>query len=180
MRSRVALLLRFYSVFCVGADFGSLGLFGRIFGDFFRDFIAIVKNCVRETAVRVHIGAQNCGKNAIFQSRLDKYSVFRNSSACLCTWFFTVSLGFHSELCVSSTLLGFDIRLTDFLGFRGGRFQVDFPLKFVLKSKEKLVLVTPWPFWWSFGWFWKVCWVSKFAVSLRFHSAFSLLEGLLG
>ena len=85
VRSRLALLLRFYSVFCVGADFGSLGLFGRIFGDFFRDFIAIVKNCVRETAVRVHIGAQNCGKNAIFQSRLDKYSVFRNSSACLCT-----------------------------------------------------------------------------------------------
>ena len=83
--SRLALLLRFYSVFCFGADFGSLGLFGRIFGDFFRDFIAIVKNCVRETAVRVHIGAQNCGKNAIFQSRLDKYSVFCNSSACLCT-----------------------------------------------------------------------------------------------
>ena len=84
VRSRLALLLRFYSVFCVGADFGSLGLFGRIFGDFFRDFIAIVKNCVRETTVRVHIGAQNCGKNSIFQSRLDKYSVFRNSSACLC------------------------------------------------------------------------------------------------
>ena len=120
--SRLALLLRFYSVFCVGADFGSLGLFGRIFGDFFRDFIAIVKNCVRETAVRVHIGAQNCGKNAIFQTRLDKYSVFRNSSACLCTWFFTVSLGFHSELCVSSTSLGFDIRLTQFRYFRGGRF----------------------------------------------------------
>ena len=85
VRSRLALLLRFYSVFHFGADFGSLGLFGRIFGYFFRDFIAIVKNCVRETAVRVHIGAQNCGKNAIFQSRLDKYSVFRNSSACLCT-----------------------------------------------------------------------------------------------
>ena len=85
VRSRLALLLRFYSVFCVGVDFGSLGLCGRIFGDFFRDFIAIVKNCVRETAVRVHIGAQNCGKNAIFQSRLDKYCVFRNSSACLST-----------------------------------------------------------------------------------------------
>ena len=84
VRSRLALLLRFYTVFCVGADFGSLGLFGRILVDFFRDFIAIVKNCVRETAVRVHIGAQNCGKNAIFQSRLDKYFVFRNSSACLC------------------------------------------------------------------------------------------------
>ena len=84
VRSHLAFLLRFYSVFYVGADFGSLGLFGRIFGDFFRDFIAIVKNCVRETAVRVHIGVQNCGKNAIFQSRLDKYSVFRNSSACLC------------------------------------------------------------------------------------------------
>ena len=85
VRSRLALLLRFYSVFRVGVDFGSLGLFGRIFGDFYRDFIAIVKNSVRETAVRVHIGVQNCGKNAIFQSRLDKYSVFRNSSACLCT-----------------------------------------------------------------------------------------------
>ena len=85
VRSGVALLLRFYSVFRVGVDFAPLGLFGRIFGDFYRDFIAIVKNSVRETAVRVHIGAQNCGKNAIFQSRLDKYSVFRNSSACLCT-----------------------------------------------------------------------------------------------
>ena len=85
VRSRLALLLCFYSVFHFGADFGSLGLFGRIFSDFFTDFIAIVKNSVRETAVRVHIGVQNCGKNAIFQSRLDKYSVFRNSSACLCT-----------------------------------------------------------------------------------------------
>ena len=84
VRSRLALLLRFYSVFCVGTDFGSLGLFGSILVDFFKDFIAIVKNCVRETAVRVHTGAQNCGKNVIFQSRLDKYSVFRNSSACLC------------------------------------------------------------------------------------------------
>ena len=85
VRSRLALLLRFYSVFRFGTDFGPLGLFGRIFGDFYRDFIAIVKNCVRKTAVKVHIGAQNCGKNAIFQIRLDKYSVFRNSSACLCT-----------------------------------------------------------------------------------------------
>ena len=85
VRARLALLLRFYRVFRVGVDFGSLGLFGRIFGDLYRDFIAIVKNSVRETAVRVHIGVQNCGKNAIFQSRLDKYSVFRNSSACLCT-----------------------------------------------------------------------------------------------
>ena len=85
MRSRLALLLRFYSVFRVGVDFGSLGLFGLIFGDFYRDFIAIVENGVRETAVRVHIGVQNCGKNATFQSGLDKYSVFRNSSACLYT-----------------------------------------------------------------------------------------------
>ena len=71
MRSRLALFLRFYNVFQFGADLGALGLFGRIFNDFCRDFIAIVKNSVRETAVRVHIGAQNCGKNAIFQSRLD-------------------------------------------------------------------------------------------------------------
>ena len=85
VRSRLALLLRFYSVFCVGADFRSLGLFGRIFGDLFKDFKAIVKNCVREIAVRVHIGARNCCKNAIFQSRLDKYSVFDNSRALLCT-----------------------------------------------------------------------------------------------
>ncbi len=84
VRSRLALLLRFYSVFRFGADFGPLGLVGRILGDFYRDFIAIVKNCVRETAVGVHIGVQNCGKNATFQYRLDKYSVFRNSSACLC------------------------------------------------------------------------------------------------
>ena len=66
VRSRLALLLRFYTVFGVGTDFGSLGLFGNILVDFFRDFIAIVKNCVRETAVRVHIGVQNCGKNANF------------------------------------------------------------------------------------------------------------------
>ena len=85
VRARLALLLWFYSVFRVGVDFAPLGLFGRIFCDFYKDFIAIVKNSVRETAVRVHIGVQNCGKNAIFQSRLDKYSVFRNSSACLCT-----------------------------------------------------------------------------------------------
>ena len=48
----------------------------------------------------------------------------------------------------------------------------------MLKSKEKLVLVTPWPFWWSFGWFWKVCWISKFAVSLRFLLAFGRFAGL--
>ena len=80
MCSRLALLLRFYSVFYVGADFGSRGLFGRIFGYFFRAFIAIVKNCVRETAVRVHIGVQNCGKNAIFQSRLDRALAFVSDS----------------------------------------------------------------------------------------------------
>ena len=45
---------------------GSLGLLGRIFDDFFRDFIAFVKNGVSETAVRVHIGAQNCGEKVIF------------------------------------------------------------------------------------------------------------------
>ena len=84
VRSRLALLLRFYSVFRVWVDFWSLGLFGRIFGDFYMDFIAIVKNCVRETAVRVHISVQNCGKNATFQSGLDKYSVFRDWSACVC------------------------------------------------------------------------------------------------
>ena len=85
VRSRLALLLRLYSVFCVEAVLGSLGLLGLIFVVFFWVFTAFVENGVRETAVRVHISAQNCGKNAIFQSRLDKYSVFRNSSACLCT-----------------------------------------------------------------------------------------------
>ena len=34
--------------------------------DFFTDFIAFVKNAVRETAVRVHIGVQNCGKKPTF------------------------------------------------------------------------------------------------------------------
>ena len=66
VRSRLALLLRFHSVFCVGTILGSLGLLGRIFGDFFKDFVAFVKNGVRETAVRVHIGAQNCGEKVIF------------------------------------------------------------------------------------------------------------------
>ena len=65
-RARLALLLRFYSVFRVGTVLGALGLLGGIFGDFFRDFIAFVKNAVRETAVRVHIGAQNCGKKPTF------------------------------------------------------------------------------------------------------------------
>ena len=97
-RARHALLLRFHSVFCVGAVLGSLGLPGYIFSDFYRDFIAIVKNGVRETAVRVHIGAQNCGKKATFQRRLDKNSVFRNSSFCLCTRFFPFSLRFHSDI----------------------------------------------------------------------------------
>ena len=64
--SRLALLLRFHSVFCVGTILRSLGLLVRIFDDFFRDFIAFVKNGVSETAVRVHIGAQNCGGNVIF------------------------------------------------------------------------------------------------------------------
>ena len=66
VRARLALLLRFYSVFRVGTVLGSLGLLGGIFGDFFRDFIAFVKNAVRETAVRVHIGVQNCGKKPTF------------------------------------------------------------------------------------------------------------------
>ena len=64
--SRLALLLRFHSVFGVWIILGSLGLPGYIFGDFYRDFIAIVKNGVRETAVRVHIGAQNCGEKVGF------------------------------------------------------------------------------------------------------------------
>ena len=66
VRSRLALLLRFYSVFCVEAFFGPLGHFGGFFVIFFRDFIVFVENGVRETAVRVHIGAQNCGKKATF------------------------------------------------------------------------------------------------------------------
>ena len=78
-------LKRFYNLFCVEAVLGSLGLLGLIFDVFFKVFTAFVENGVRETAVRVHIGAQNCGKNAIFQSRLDRYNAFRNSSACLCT-----------------------------------------------------------------------------------------------
>ena len=64
--SRLALLLRFHSVFCFGVVFGPFGLFGRNFGENFKDFIAFLKNGVRETAVKVHIGAQNCGKKAIF------------------------------------------------------------------------------------------------------------------
>ena len=83
--SHLALLLRFYSVFCVEVVLGCLGLLGLIFDVFFKVFTAFVENGVRETAVRVHIGAQNCGKNATFQNKLDKYSVFRNSSACLLT-----------------------------------------------------------------------------------------------
>ena len=88
--SHLALLLRFYSVFCVEAVFGSLGLLGLIFDVFFKVFTAFVENGVRETAVRVHIGAQNCGKNATFLRRLDKNSVFRNSSVCLAPVFFCI------------------------------------------------------------------------------------------
>ena len=64
--SHLALLLRFHIVLCVWIILGSLGLLGRIFDDFFRDFIPFVKNGVSETAVRVHIGAQNCGEKVIF------------------------------------------------------------------------------------------------------------------
>ena len=66
VRSRLALLLRFCSVFRVGTVLGPLGLLGGIFRENFRDFIAFVKNAVRETAVRVHIGVQNCGKKPTF------------------------------------------------------------------------------------------------------------------
>ena len=52
--SRLALLLRFHSVFCVGAVLGSLGLLGRIFGDFYRDFIVFLENSVRETGESAH------------------------------------------------------------------------------------------------------------------------------
>ena len=120
--SHLALLLRFYSVFCVEAVLGSLGLLGLIFDVFFRVFTAFVENGVRETAVRVHIGAQNCGKNATFLRRLDKNSVFRNSSVCLAPDFFTFSLRFHSEFCFSSGSVGFNTRLAYFPHFRGGRF----------------------------------------------------------
>ena len=41
-------------------------LFGRNFGENFKDIMAFLKNGVRETAVKVHIGAQNCGKKATF------------------------------------------------------------------------------------------------------------------
>ena len=66
VRARLALLLRFYSVFRVWTVLGPLGLLGGIFGDLFMDFIAFVKNAVRETAVRVHIGVQKCGKKPTF------------------------------------------------------------------------------------------------------------------
>ena len=57
IRSRFALLLRFYSVFCVGADFGSLELFGRIFLVFrpdlpiaeVRRYLEIVIRDIRDT-----------------------------------------------------------------------------------------------------------------------------------
>ena len=43
-----------------------LGPLGCNFGENFKAFTAFVENGVRETAVRVHIGAQNCGKKAMF------------------------------------------------------------------------------------------------------------------
>ena len=44
---------------------GSLGPLGGIFGVFFRDSIAFIETGVRETAVKVHFGAQDCGEKAI-------------------------------------------------------------------------------------------------------------------
>ena len=64
--SRLALLLRVYSVLCVEAVFGPFGRSGRIVRDLFRDFIAFVEYGVRETAVRVNFGAQNCSENVTF------------------------------------------------------------------------------------------------------------------
>ena len=64
MRLRLILLLRFYNVFCVEAVLGSLGPLGDIFGVFFRDS-AFIETGVRETAVKVHFGAQDCGEKAI-------------------------------------------------------------------------------------------------------------------
>ena len=81
--SKLVLLLRFCSVFRVGTFFGPFGPLGWFFRDFYRDFTAIIENCVRETAVGVHFGAQNCGKNGPFNGRLDKNSVFCDSSVCL-------------------------------------------------------------------------------------------------
>ena len=97
--SRLALLLRLHSVFCFGAVFGHLGFFGRSFGDCFMNFITFFINGVHETAVRVQIGAQNCGKNATFQRMLDKNSVFRNSSVCLAPDVLAFSLRLHDEFC---------------------------------------------------------------------------------
>ena len=45
---------------------GPLGLFGRNFGEDFKDSMPFFKNGVREIAVSVHIGAQSCGKKATF------------------------------------------------------------------------------------------------------------------
>ena len=57
--------MRFH-IFCVGTVLVSHGLLGCIFGVFLTVFMAFVKSGVRETAVRLHIDAQNCGKKTAF------------------------------------------------------------------------------------------------------------------
>ena len=109
-----------------------------------------------------------------------------------CSRFFVFSLRFHNEFCVSSDSLGFNIRLAYFLNFRGGRFYVDLPLTFVLKSEPKPVLETLGPFWDHLGIVFgeisdsiytfrcasvvnSAFWHSKFALSLRIRSEFCVL-----
>ena len=86
VRSRLALLLRFYNVFCVEAIFEPLGHLGGFFVICFKDFIIFVENGVRETAVRVHFGPQNCSENVTFVEKCYHLRDFLSFSHTFCVF----------------------------------------------------------------------------------------------
>ena len=116
MRSRLALLLRLYNVFCVEAVFWTPRAFGRIFCDFIWAFIVFVENGVRETAVGVHFGPQNCSENCIFSRSAIIYVISCRFCILLCllgpsgltcgflepSWVLLAVVGDGGEACLGS------------------------------------------------------------------------------
>ena len=64
---------------------------GGNYRDFYRAFIAFVENGVRETAVKVHFGAQNCSENVAFYQQC--YNIPAKVPNVFTSWGFLGFLG---------------------------------------------------------------------------------------
>ena len=132
---------------------GPLGPLRRNVGENYKGFTILFKNGVRETAVRVHIGAQNNVKHDVFYEVLMHSEVFWLS--------FVFSLRILRVFCISSVSLTLRIRIF-----------AAYPLCFLHfkrfadpeNSNSRCGSITK-----------SVFWKGKFAFSLRFYREFCVL-----